>query len=67
MSSQMDVSTEMARLLESLAVHYGQMAAALKDSEAGESFSEEDLQGKYEVRTFMALPTLTARVSPSYE
>jgi len=45
LSSQMDVSIEMARHLESLAAHYDQMAAALKDSEAGESFSEEDLQG----------------------
>ena len=41
----MDVSIDMARQLESLAAHYDQMAAALKDSEAGEVFSEEDLQG----------------------
>ena len=67
LSSQMDVSVDMAHRLESLAGHYDQMAAALKDSEAGESFSEEDLQGKYGGRTFMALPALTALVSPSYE
>lgn len=46
LSSQMDVSIDMARHLESLAAHFDQMAAALKDSEAGEAFSEEDLQGK---------------------
>lgn len=34
----------MAGLLESLASHYDQMAGALKESEAGEAFSEEDLQ-----------------------
>lgn len=45
LSSQMDVSIDMASRLESLAAHYDQMAAALKDSEAGEVFSEEDLQG----------------------
>lgn len=45
LSSQTDVSTEMARHLGSLTAHYDQMAIALKDSEAGETFSEEDLQG----------------------
>ena len=45
LSSQKDVSIDMARNLESLVAHYAQMAAALKDSEAGETFSEEDLQG----------------------
>lgn len=45
LSSQTDVSVEMARHLDSLTAHYDQMATALKDSEAGEMFSEEDLQG----------------------
>jgi len=45
LSSQKDVSIDMARNLESLVAHYAQMAAALKDSEAGEMFSEEDLRG----------------------
>jgi hypothetical protein len=35
----------MAGHLESLASHYDQMAGALRESEAGEVFSEEDLQG----------------------
>ena len=35
----------MAKHLESLAAHYEQMAAALRDKEAGMAFSEEDLQG----------------------
>lgn len=41
----MRVSTDMAGHLESLAGHYDQMAGALKESEAGEQFAEEDLQG----------------------
>ena len=45
LSSQTDVSTDMAHHLESLTAHYDQMVVALKDSEAGETFSEEDLQG----------------------
>jgi len=44
LSSQTDVSVEMARHLGSLTAHYDQMAIALKDSEAGETFSEEDFQ-----------------------
>lgn len=36
--------TVMARHLESLAAHYDQMAGALNETEAGEVFSEEDLQ-----------------------
>jgi autophagy-related protein 17 len=45
LSSQTDVSIDMARHLDSLTAHYDQMAIALKDCEAGEMFSEEDLQG----------------------
>jgi autophagy-related protein 17 len=45
LNSQATLSTSMARHLESLAAHYDQMAGALRDSEAGEAFSEEDLQG----------------------
>jgi len=52
----MDVSIDMARHLESLASHYEQMAAALKGSEIGESFSEEDLQGNFGDVTSMILP-----------
>ncbi|EPQ54057.1 hypothetical protein GLOTRDRAFT_77963 [Gloeophyllum trabeum ATCC 11539] len=42
--AQEKVSTDMAGHLESLAAHYDQMAAALHDHEAGEAFSDEDLQ-----------------------
>ncbi|TFK40266.1 autophagy protein Apg17-domain-containing protein [Crucibulum laeve] len=42
--SQEDIGATMARSLESLASHYDQMATALRESEAGEAFSEEDLQ-----------------------
>mgnify|MGYP002403732033 CR=1 FL=1 len=40
------IIASMAEKLESLAVHYDNMAGALKESEAGEAFSEEDLQGE---------------------
>ncbi|KAG6817162.1 hypothetical protein H0H87_012123 [Tephrocybe sp. NHM501043] len=36
--------TTMAAHLESLTSHYGQMSNALQDSEAGEAFSEEDIE-----------------------
>jgi autophagy-related protein 17 len=42
---QDSTSTHMAGHLESLAGHYEQMASALRDSEAGEAFSDDDLQG----------------------
>lgn len=35
----------MAGHLESLAAHYDQMVNALRESEAGDAFSEDDLQG----------------------
>lgn len=38
-------SEEMAKHLTSLAEHYDQMADALRDSEAGEIFGDEDIQG----------------------
>lgn len=56
LSSQTDVSIEMARHLDSLTAHYDQMAIALKDSEAGEMFSEEDLQGVCVCWTSCPLP-----------
>lgn len=63
LSSQMDASIEMARHLESLTAHYDQMAAALKDNEAGEVFSEEDLQGICVERTSWLFAPLTAHLS----
>ena len=47
MNAQADISTSMARHLESLAAHYDQMAGALRDSEAGEVYTEEDMQGSF--------------------
>jgi autophagy-related protein 17 len=47
LTAQENVSTTMAHRLESLAAHYDQMAVALRESEAGEAFSEEDLQGPF--------------------
>ncbi|KAG2017866.1 hypothetical protein CC2G_007333 [Coprinopsis cinerea AmutBmut pab1-1] len=44
LTAQDTIVTSMAEKLESLAVHYDQMAGALKDSEAGEVFGDEDLQ-----------------------
>lgn len=46
-SSQDGILNSMAVHLESLASHYDQMAGALRESEAGETFSEEDLQGLF--------------------
>lgn len=46
LKAQEATSMEMAGHLESLATHYDQMASALRDSEAGEDFSEDDLQGR---------------------
>ncbi|KAI9000558.1 autophagy protein Apg17-domain-containing protein [Trametes punicea] len=42
---QEKTSAKMAEHLESLAHHYANMANAMHDFEAGEEFSEEDLQG----------------------
>jgi autophagy-related protein 17 len=39
----------MARHLESLAAHYDQMASALRESEAGEEYAEDDLYGECSV------------------
>jgi autophagy-related protein 17 len=43
LNSQETASTDLASRLESLAAHYDQMAGALRESEAGEAFSKEDL------------------------
>ena len=44
-ASQDAISSKMAEQLESLAHHYDNMSNALHDFEAGEEFSEEDMQG----------------------
>ncbi|TBU24040.1 autophagy protein Apg17-domain-containing protein [Dichomitus squalens] len=44
-ASQEGTSAKMAEQLESLAHHYDNMSNALHDFEAGEEFSEEDVQG----------------------
>ncbi|KAJ7494648.1 autophagy-related protein 17 [Mycena galericulata] len=44
LTTQDETITLMARHLESLAAHYDQMAGALHENEAGEAFSDEDLQ-----------------------
>ncbi|CAL1716570.1 unnamed protein product [Somion occarium] len=43
-STQETALAEMAKHLTSLAEHYDQMASALRDNEAGEVFSREDIQ-----------------------
>lgn len=45
-ATQENVTANMAKHLESLASHYDQMAAALRDKETGMVFNEEDLQGR---------------------
>lgn len=44
-NAQEAVSADMAHHLSSLLQHYDQMVQALHDNEAGEDFSEVDLQG----------------------
>jgi autophagy-related protein 17 len=50
---QDNVGTSMAGALESLASHYEQMDAALKDTEAGETLGEEDLQRELSLRLIL--------------
>ena len=45
LSTQAHWTTEMANQLVGLAEHFEKMEVALKDSEAGEKFSEDDIQG----------------------
>jgi autophagy-related protein 17 len=45
LSTQEHWTTGMAHQLEGLAEHFEKMEVALKDSEAGETFSEGDIQG----------------------
>ncbi|KAI5120103.1 hypothetical protein M0805_002187 [Coniferiporia weirii] len=59
-SLQESVTTTMAKQLESLASHYEQMAAALRDKEAGMEFGEEDLQ--YMNRDTDELPSIIAEL-----
>lgn len=47
LTAQDTVSTAMAGHLESLTSHYDQMASALREGEAGEVFSDEDIAGRY--------------------
>lgn len=44
-SSQEAISTDMANHLSSLTGHYDQMVQTLHESEAGQIFSEDDIQG----------------------
>jgi autophagy-related protein 17 len=45
LSTQVHWTTEMANQLVGLAEHFEKMELALKDSEAGEKFGEDDIQG----------------------
>lgn len=47
LSTQEHWTTEMAHQLESLTEHFEKMEVALRDSEAGERFSEDDIQGTH--------------------
>lgn len=47
LSTQEHWTTEMAHQLEGLTEHYDKMEDALRESEAGERFSEDDIQGTY--------------------
>jgi len=60
---QEDTSTTMANHLESLAAHYDQMATALKEKEAGEELSEQDME--VFVRDTAELPAIIADLEES--
>lgn len=47
LSTQEHWTTEMAGQLEGLAEHFEKMEVALRESEAGEKFSESDIQGMW--------------------
>ncbi|KAK0200917.1 autophagy-related protein 17 [Desarmillaria ectypa] len=58
LNSQDEIIHSMAALLVSLTGHYDQMAGALRDSEAGEAFSDGDLQEMH--RDTEELPAIMA-------
>src|ERR1700722_3194860 len=67
-TSQEKLSASMESHLESLAAHYDQMAGALRESEAGEIFSEEDLQGWFpDCRTVLISILTVARYESLYK
>ena len=47
LSTQEHWTTEMASQLEGLAEHFEKMEVALRESEAGEKFTEDDIQGMW--------------------
>ena len=47
LSTQEQWTTDMAHQLESLTEHFEKMEVALRDSETGEIFSEDDIQGTH--------------------
>jgi autophagy-related protein 17 len=47
LSTQEHWTTEMANQLEGLAEHFEKMQVALRESEAGEKFTEDDIQGEW--------------------
>ncbi|RDB26201.1 Autophagy-related protein 17 [Hypsizygus marmoreus] len=63
LTAQDVISHSMAAHLESLTSHYGQMASALQDSEAGEAFSDEDLHDMN--RDTDELPSIMAELEES--
>ncbi|KAF5381981.1 hypothetical protein D9615_004304 [Tricholomella constricta] len=63
LAAQDVIITSMAAHLESLTSHYGQMANALRESEAGEAFSEEDLHDMN--RDTNELPAIMAELEES--
>ena len=54
LSTQEHWTTEMAHQLESLTEHFEKMEVAQRDSEAGEMFSEDDIQGTHSHNLYLA-------------
>lgn len=60
LSTQEHWTTEMANQLEGLAEHFEKMEVALRESEVGEKFTEDDIQGMW-TRTSYVYVVIQAR------
>jgi len=64
LSTQEHWTTDMAHQLESLTEHFEKMEVALRDSEAGEMFSEDDIQEM--MRDAEELPVILAELEDAW-
>jgi len=67
LNQQEKESMTMAKHLEDLAHHFGQMETALNEHEAGDVVGEEDMQSKVDLRRYWMPTTLILSIQFSYE